>query len=60
MSDTLFGEDINFWIELRNQAMKKDIVDLIREIANLRAKVSFYESRIQQLGDFMESRKEIR
>jgi hypothetical protein len=53
------GHNINYWIELQRKAAHLDVVDWLQEIGNLRAKVSFYESRIKQLHDFKEKNKEI-
>lgn len=53
------GETIQYWIEVK-QRIETDhgfrASELISEIAELRAKVSFYESRIKELTGFMQSR----
>jgi len=54
----LFGATISFWAEAKAQLAKEGRVDDIREIAFLRGKVSFYESRIKVLGLFLENNKE--
>jgi ubiquinone biosynthesis protein UbiJ len=46
------GEDITYWLELRQLAGKMEANELIKEIAELRSKVSFYESRIKQMNQF--------
>ena len=49
-----FGEPMKFWKELKRHADVLEVTDWINEIAELRAKVSFYESRIQQMQVFKE------
>jgi hypothetical protein len=49
----LFGKPYRYWVELQAQT-PPDISKLILEIADLRAKVSFYESRIDEMNKFME------
>ncbi len=50
---TLFlGHEIKYWIELDSHAQELHVDKLIEEIAILRAKVSFYEDRIDQLAHF--------
>lgn len=48
------GKDMGYWIELEEQLRAHgdktgDAQRLIEEIATLRAKVSFYESRIMEM-----------
>lgn len=51
--ETLFlGEKIPYWVELKAKAEKLDVCNYIKEIAELRAKVSFYESRIDEITTF--------
>jgi len=53
MNEPLFlGETIEFWRELQCKANELGVVDWLKEIATLRGKVSFYESRIKELEDF--------
>ena len=48
MEDLKFlGHDPKYWLELEKYAKKLDITDFIEEIATLRGKISFYESRIK-------------
>lgn len=54
-TDLFLGHDIPFWLELKKKAAQLNVVDLIKEIADLRSKVSFYESRIEQLNIFKET-----
>lgn len=58
MNETMFlGHPVSFWIELKRRADEK-LIDgdgyskLLAEIASLRGKVSFYESRVTQLYAF--------
>ena len=50
--DLYLGEPAEFWLELRRQADVGDTLALIREVASLRARCSFYESRIAQMDQF--------
>jgi hypothetical protein len=49
--DTYLGHDIKYWLELQKKAEELKVVDFIQEIADLRGKISFYESRIKQMND---------
>ena len=61
MSEMYFmGHDMEYWAELERDAIKNDKTDYIQEIANLRARVSFYESRINQLHKFMVRKIEVK
>lgn len=51
---TFYGEPLDFWIELKRQSEEMNFCHLIKEIAELRSKVNFYESRIKELSKFME------
>lgn len=55
-----FGKPPEYWLALQERADKLDVSDLISEIATLRSKVSYYESRISQLNEFMQVRLEVR
>ena len=52
MFDTFLGHTVKYWLELEKKARKLDVVKLIEEIAELRGKVSFYESRIDEMNVF--------
>ena len=43
------GHSAGYWIELEKKAEILDVADFIQEIADLRGKVNFYESRIRQM-----------
>lgn len=48
--ETLFlGHEAKYWLELEKKAEKLDVIDFIAEIAKLRGKIDFYESRIKQM-----------
>ncbi len=49
---TFLGENVDFWVELKTHADSLDVTRLISEIATLRAKVSFYESRLADMEMF--------
>jgi len=46
------GKPVSYWEELDRQAQPLNCDRLIHEIAELRAKVSFYESRITEMSNF--------
>lgn len=51
--DMIFlGHPVGFWLKLRETSDSLNVTDFIQEIADLRAKVSFYESRIDQMTMF--------
>lgn len=57
-ANTLLGHTLEYWSELNSRA--EAITDgslylprLLEEIAELRGKVSFYESRVKELHAFM-------
>lgn len=50
--DTYLGETAQTWLELKKRAEKLDVLDLVREIGMLRGKVSFYESRLDDMDRF--------
>lgn len=52
--DNFLGHPINYWLELERKTLQSGTTDLLQEIADLRSKVSFYESRIKQMKEFME------
>lgn len=54
------GQPIRYWLELKRIHEEKNDEHLIREIADLRSKVSFYESRISELSKFMKENLEVR
>jgi len=58
--DCFLGESVDFWAEVKKDLHKKGKMELTREIVELRSKVSFYESRIKQLSDFMKINVEVR
>lgn len=53
-----YGKPISYWIELDRKARELNVENLIDEIAELRAKVSFYESRIEEMN-MIKNRKKI-
>lgn len=50
--ETYLGHTVKYWLELERRAEKLDVTDWIEEVAGLRAKVSFYESRLDQIDTF--------
>jgi proteasome assembly chaperone (PAC2) family protein len=53
MQICFLGKPLEYWIELDKRANNIELLDYIQEIAELRSKVSFYESRLKQMNDFM-------
>lgn len=49
------GRPVSYWVELHLRADELDLVRPLIEIAELRAKVSFYESRIDEINNFKKS-----
>jgi hypothetical protein len=64
IEDVFCGHPVSYWFELEkiiNDKSKDFNAEyLIREISDLRSKVSFYESRINELNIFMSMKKEIK
>lgn len=46
------GHTIKYWLELEKKARQLNAVKLLEEIAELRGKVSFYESRLDEMDKF--------
>lgn len=46
------GHTIHYWSELQAKAEKLNVVEYLKEIGELRAKVNFYESRIDEINKF--------
>ena len=65
METQFLGKSLRYWVELKQQIddnggqfPSKD--RLLSEVAEMRAKLSFYESRIQEMNNFMMSNLEIK
>lgn len=53
MEETLFlGKTISYWVELNKRVEELNVEDLIKELAELHSKVSFYEHKLDQINDF--------
>ncbi len=50
---TYLGHPIEYWIELQDKADQLGVVKWLEEIAELRGKVSFYESRVKEMNKFL-------
>lgn len=50
--DKFLGHTIEYWIELDKKAEDLGVVNWLAEIAELRGKVSYYESRIEEMNKF--------
>lgn len=46
------GRSLDYWQTLQAEAKNLRVTELIEEIAILRAKVAFYESRLDQMEQF--------
>jgi hypothetical protein len=53
-----FGHPFEYWAELERQAQNINAVHLLEECYKLRAKVSFYESRIVEMYKIMENKND--
>lgn len=62
MLTTIYGETPDTWWEVmkNSKAAGADFMAAMREIAELRSKISFYESRIKAMNDFMKTRIEVK
>ena len=61
MPENIFmGHTVAYWVELETGTFKKGTRELIEEIAELRSKVSFYESRINEISNFMNRNLEVK
>lgn len=50
------GHDVNYWLELKMRADENKLdSNLLEEVIKLKGKVAFYESRIKQMTEIMES-----
>lgn len=47
--DQFLGHEISYWLELEKRAKSLEAVKFIEEIVELRGKIAFYESRIEQM-----------
>lgn len=63
----LMGKPLDYWIDLQTQVDSLNLDKQMdrnlkqkREIYQLRAKVSYYESKIQDMGAFMKLNLEVR
>jgi hypothetical protein len=53
----IFGHSYSYWLELEKYAKELNVITLIEEITRLRGKVSFYETRINEMSILMTSNK---
>jgi len=60
MKEEIFlGKPISYWIEMKQGLQEKDPNEYLDEIVRLRGLISYYESKIKQLSEFMEKRGDI-
>lgn len=52
MEELYLGHDVKYWLELEKRVLTLGVMNYLEEIAILRAKVSFYESRIKEMDEF--------
>lgn len=45
------GYNVAYWEELQKRAEELQAVDFIQEIANLKGKLSFLKSRVEQMNE---------
>lgn len=50
--DSFLGHSTTYWIELEKKAQELGVINWLQEVAELRAKVSFYESRLDEINNF--------
>jgi len=58
--ELFLGKPITYWLELNRKMEDLQLDKLIMEMATLRAKVSFYESRINEMEKFMRIKLEVK
>lgn len=56
MENMYLGHPITYWLELQKKAEKLGLEDYISEIAYLRGRVNFYESRILEMSEVMQKK----
>lgn len=49
-----FGHTCEYWLELQRRVSPPEHRELIEEIARLRGRISFYESRIKDMAKLAE------
>jgi hypothetical protein len=52
--DLFMGKPLNYWVELQNKADELNVSDLILDNAMMRAKVSFYEAKLNSMFSYMD------
>jgi len=57
MEDFL-GHSMQYWLTLKQEASQLGVTHLLEEIADLRSKVSFYESRITEMNAFKKTMRD--
>jgi hypothetical protein len=58
MGQEFLGHDVGYWVELQRRAEALEVTDFIQEIAELRGRLSFYESRLDVIERFRRSKHE--
>lgn len=60
MTDTMFGMTAQEVAEIKRWRDENNYADMMKDLATLRAKVSYYEAYIQRLNEFMQTNLEIK
>lgn len=58
--DRFLGHEIKYWLELQKMAEEINATDFIQEIVELKGKISFYESRIEQMSHLLPQKAAIK
>lgn len=53
METEFLGHNIKYWVELQKRADELGVTDYLQEIANLRGKLEFCESRVSQMVEVL-------
>lgn len=50
--DMFLGKPVNYWLELDREAQNLNLESLLKDNANLRSRVSFYEDKLKEMEQF--------
>ena len=53
--DKFLGEHFSYWVELQKRVNELSVNHLLRDLADLSAKVNYYETQIDRMASFRDS-----
>lgn len=53
--DSFLGEPMQYWFELQKRVNELGVRHLLRDLADLSAKVNYYETQITRMEEFRKS-----